>query len=123
MNRRTALGLLTATVAGLFSRFAWAAPANARSADEPPAFPDLKRVGPEKRVLALAYSPGEYRVTTTDGKSAVFLETNLRFKVDSSRFGPRPGAPVILSSGTEGDRMLVLFASPEEIGRFISHEG
>ena len=123
MNRRTALGLLTATVAGLFSRFARAASTNARSADEPPVFPDLKRIGPEKRVLALAYSPGEYRVTTTDGKKAIFLETNLRFKVDSSSLGPRAGAPVILPSGTEGDRMLVLFASPEEIGRFISREG
>jgi hypothetical protein len=111
---------LTATAAGLFSRFAWAASANARLADESSGFLDLKRVGPEKRVLALAYSPGEYRVTTADGDSAIFLEANLRFKVDSSSLGPRPGAPVILPSGTEGDRMLVLFASPEEVGSFVS---
>jgi len=123
MNRRTALGLLTATAAGLFSRFAWAASAKARSADESSGFPDLKRVSPEKRLLALAYSPGEYRITTLDGESAIFLEANLRFKIDSSSLGPRPGAPVILPSGTEGDRKLVLFASPEELGGFISRRG
>ncbi len=120
MNRRTALGLVSATAASLIARIASAAPARGRSADAGAGVPDLKDVKPGERVISIGYSPGAYSVNTSDGRSQVFLEANLRFKVDSSRRGPRPGAPVMLSSGTEGDRMLVLFASPEDLGGFIS---
>jgi cytochrome c len=58
-------------------------------------------------------------VTTADGKTAFFLESDLRFKIDSSELGPDDGYPVIVPAGTEGDRAWLFFSSPHEIGGFI----
>jgi hypothetical protein len=85
------------------------------------AWPDLKLSGPSREVRSIAYSRGAYSVTTADGKSAFFLENDLRFKIDSSDRGPDNGKPVIAPAGTEGDRAWVLFSSPEEITAFIKH--
>jgi hypothetical protein len=84
-------------------------------------FPDLKRLGTDHQVRSIAYSRGTYSVETTNGTRTAFLESDLRFKIDSSEFGPRKGQPIILPSGTEGDRARVIFAAPQEIGRFIKH--
>jgi hypothetical protein len=133
MNRRRILALLTGSAAGLFSRLASAAD---RASGSPPATksepirgggsiraaggrPRLKLAEPSRRVRSIAYASGAYLVTTADGKNAFFLETDLRFKIDSSDFGPDDGKPVIMPAGTEGDRAWVLFSSPDEIGTFI----
>lgn len=81
--------------------------------------PDLKLARPERQVRSVAYSRSAYRVITADGKSALFLEADLRFKIDSSDVGPEEGKPVVLPAGTEGDRAWVIFSSPDEISPFV----
>jgi hypothetical protein len=140
MNRRAILAILTGSAASLYSRFALAANAdrtpltvaklpsestgdsNGKVAKTASDFPDLKRAGRGHEVRSLAYSRGAYRVKTVDGKSIEFLEPNLRFKIDSSDLGPRPGTPIIMPAGTEGDRVWVFFASPNEISGFIDRD-
>jgi hypothetical protein len=133
MNRRRILALLTGSVATLSSRVASAADGDSgmpiaakseairrggsmRGTD---ARPDLKLARPERQVRSVAYSRGAYRVITADGRSALFLEADLRFKIDSSDLGPEEGKPVVLPAGTEGDRAWVIFSSPDEISPFV----
>ena len=47
-------------------------------------------------------------------------EFNLRFKTDSSKLGPRPGQPVAVGAGMQGDRASIVFASPKEISTAIA---
>jgi hypothetical protein len=133
MNRRRILALLVGSGAALSSWYASAADRNSGStpaAKPGPAHrggivpgssvrPDLKLLGPSYQVGSIGYSRGAYSVRTADGKTVFFLESNLRFKVDSSELGPHDGKPVIMPAGTEGDRAWVLFSSPEEISAFI----
>lgn len=81
--------------------------------------PDLKQAGPQNRVTAIRRCADGYDVTTADGATATFWETNLRFKTDSSDRGPKPGKPVIVGAGMMGDRASVIFAAPEEISPYI----
>lgn len=81
--------------------------------------PDLKQAGPQNRVTAIRRCADGYDVTTADGATASFWETNLRFKTDSSDRGPEPGKPVIVGAGMVGDRASVIFAAPEEISPYI----
>lgn len=96
----------------------------AESADSGPTseFPDLKKMGPESQVQAIRYCRDTYHVTTADGETDDFWETNLRLKTDSSEKGPLSGKPVILPAGMQGDRASVFFAAPEEISAFIKHQ-
>lgn len=132
MNRRRILALMTGGSAAFASQFASAAEGNSGSPTaelEPSlrggskrrsrALPDLKLAGPSRQVRSIAYWPGAYSVTTEDGKNAFFLESDLRFKIDSSDLGPEKGKPVIAPAGTEGDRAWVFFSTPQEIGAFI----
>ena len=136
MNRRKILALLTGSAAGLSSQFASAADGNTGSltAAKPEAThrdrsirgtgarPDLKLAGPNRQVRSIAYALGAFSVTTADGKSALFLESDLRFKIDSSDLGPDNGKPVIAPAGTEGDRAWAIFSSPDEIGTFVKRQ-
>ena len=81
--------------------------------------PDLKAVGPERRVKAIRHCGDGYHVMTEDGRTVPFWEFNLRFKTDSSGLGPAPRKPVLLPAGMQGDRASVVFSSPAEISRFI----
>lgn len=80
---------------------------------------DLKQAPPEGQVTALDHCRETYTVKTADGKTSKVWEFNLRLKTDSSPLGPRPGKPVIVGSGMQGDRASVVFAAPGEISRFI----
>jgi cytochrome c len=82
--------------------------------------PNLKQLGPDKRVSSVTICGDTYSVTTADGRTTAFWERNLRFKTDSSSEGPEKGAPAILGAGMMGDRASVIFAAPEEISTFIS---
>ena len=84
-----------------------------------PARPDLKTLGPERRVKAIRHCGDGYHVTTEDGKTVPFWEFNLRFKTDSSDKGPHHGQPVLLPASMMGDRAFVIFAAPEEISASI----
>jgi cytochrome c len=84
------------------------------------AAPKLKTVDASSRVKSISYCRDTFTVTTEDGKSRDFWERNLRFKTDSSDEGPGKNAPAILAAGMMGDRASVVFASPDEISRFIT---
>lgn len=80
---------------------------------------DLKTVGPDNQVTAISFCADTYDVTTATGDTHQFWEFNLRLKTDSSENGPPKGAPVIIPGGMRGDRVFVVFSSPEEISPFI----
>ena len=84
-----------------------------------PAKEDLKKAPPQGQVTALSHCGDTYTVKTADGKSNKVWEFNLRFKTDSSELGPRPGKPVIVGAGMQGDRASVVFAAPSEVSSFI----
>jgi hypothetical protein len=65
---------------------------------------------------------GYYKVATADGKIRDFWERNLRFKTDVSDDGPHKGAPALVPAGMMGDRADVIFAAPEEISGFVTHQ-
>ncbi len=81
--------------------------------------PNLKELAADKRVTAITHCKDTFHVTTAKGEIHPFWEFNLRFKVDSGANGPAPGKPVLASSGMMGDRVFVVFASPDEISAFI----
>jgi cytochrome c len=80
---------------------------------------DLKDPAPNERVEAITYCHDSYRVSTADGKTRAFWERNLRLMSDSSKDGPRSGAPALVPAGMLGDRADVIFAAPEEISKMI----
>jgi len=82
--------------------------------------PKLKSVDASSRVKSITYCRDTVTVTTEDGKSRDFWERNLRYKTDSSDEGPDKNTPAILAAGMMGDRASVVFASPDEISRFIT---
>ena len=80
---------------------------------------DLKNAPPAGQVRSIKHCGDTYTVETADGKSEKVWEFNLRFKTDSSKLGPRPGQPVAVGAGMQGDRASVVFASPKEISEFV----
>ena len=71
---------------------------------------DLKTAPRTQQVTAVRHCGDAYFVTTAAGKTHTFWEFNLRFKTDSSRYGPYPGKPVITAAGMRGDRAQLVFA-------------
>ena len=86
------------------------------------AVPNLKKLDPQARVHSINHCGDTYKVATADGKVRDFWERNLRFKTDVSDEGPQKGAPALVGAGMMGDRADVIFAGPEEISGFISHQ-
>jgi cytochrome c len=86
------------------------------------AMKDLKKVGPAQQVRTIRLCRDSYFVTKADGKTSAFWEPNLRFETDTSTLGPPSGTPAIMPAGMMGDRATIIFAAPEEIGRFIKHQ-
>ena len=84
--------------------------------------PNLQKLDAEDRVQSINHCGDTYNVTTADGKVRDFWERNLRFKTDVSSDGPQKGVPALVGAGMMGDRADVIFASPEEISGFISHQ-
>lgn len=80
---------------------------------------NLRDVEPQARVTAIRYCKDSYFVTLDTGRTFPFWEFNVRFKTDASAEGPPAGKPVILHAGMRGDRAFVVFASPDEISKFI----
>lgn len=88
-------------------------------AGKPRGLPNLKEAPQEALVKAIRHCKDSYFVTDGAGKTVPFWEFNLRFKTDASTSGPRPGSPVMVGQGMQGDRAQVVFSRPEEISRFI----
>ena len=88
-------------------------------AGKPRPFPDLKSAPPGARIAAIRHCRDSYYVTNGAGETRPFWEFNLRFKTDASASGPRPGSPVMVGQGMQGDRAQVVFSHPGEISRLI----
>ena len=84
-----------------------------------PRLESLRDVEPQAQVTAIRYCQDSYFVTLATGKSFPFWEFNLRFKTNGGPDGPAPGKPVIRRAGMQGDRASIVFANPDEIGKFI----
>lgn len=80
---------------------------------------DLKTAPPEGQVTAVQHCRDTYTIATADGKTQKIWEYNLRLKTDSSALGPRPGKPVVIGAGMQGDRASLVFAAPAEISASI----
>lgn len=81
--------------------------------------PNLRNATPSSQVKEISYCGDTYTLTLADGETVQFWERNLRFKTDRSENGPPEGSPAMVGAGMMGDRASVIFASPEEFGRFI----
>lgn len=84
-----------------------------------PRLESLRDLEPQARVTSIRYCQDSYFVSLATGKTFPFWELNLRFKTNGTAEGPMPGKPVILRSGMQGDRASIVFASPDEISKFI----
>lgn len=80
---------------------------------------DLKTAPPEGRVTSVSHCGDTYAISTADGQTEKIWEFNLRIKTDSSPLGPKPGEPVVVGAGMQGDRASLVFATPAEISAFI----
>jgi cytochrome c len=83
---------------------------------------DLSSVGPNQRITEIRHCGDGYYVTTANGATFPFCETNVRLKIDTSRRGPKPGEPVLHRSGMVGDRGSVVFSSLAELRRSIAEK-
>src|SRR5262245_31135165 len=81
--------------------------------------PNLRKLSPDQRVIAITHCRDTYTVSTSDGQKMDYWERNLRFKTDTSDIGPVRGSPAIIGSGMAGDRASVIFSAPEEISAWI----
>ncbi len=79
----------------------------------------LRNVAATQIVQQITYCRGEYRLTMASGEERRVRELNLRFKTDTSAYGPEPGKPVLLPAGMQGDRAQVIFASLDDLKRFL----
>jgi len=84
-----------------------------------PTRPNLKQAPPEGHVTAVNHCGDGYAIKTANGKVNKVWEFNIRFKTDSSEFGPQRGKPVIVGAGMQGVRASVVFSSPVEISSFV----
>jgi cytochrome c len=83
---------------------------------------DLSSVGPNQRITEIRHCGDGYYVTTANGATFPFWETNVRLKIDTSRRGPKQGEPVLHRSGMVGDRVSVIFSSLTELRRSIAEK-
>jgi cytochrome c len=79
----------------------------------------LKNVAADQIVREITYCRGEYRLTMASGDERRVRELNLRFKTDATAYGPERGKPVLLPAGMQGDRVQVIFASLDDLKRFL----
>lgn len=76
----------------------------------------------EQQVTAVRHCRDSYFVTTADGTETPFWEMNVRLKLDTRATGPVAGKPAIVGAGMMGDRFSTIFASPDDLTRFVVEE-
>lgn len=84
--------------------------------------PDLSAAGDDQRITDISHCRDAYYVTTADGKSLPFWETNVRIKVDTSERGPKGSAPILQRSGMVGDRVSVVFSDVGQLRAQLKEE-
>ena len=77
--------------------------------------PNLSTLGADFRISAIRHCHDAYYIAMERGTELPIWETNVRIKVDTSRRGPKKGAPVLMRSGMAGDRVSVVFSSLSEL--------
>jgi cytochrome c len=80
---------------------------------------NLRQLTPDQRVTSITHCRGAYRVALGNGTVLTFEEYNLAIKTDTGADGPAPGAPAIVPQRGGIDRVFVVFASVEELGRSV----
>lgn len=70
-------------------------------------------------VTSVEHCENVYFISTADGKKNKYWEMNLDFKVNSGAHGPQKGKPVIISSGSMGDRFTLLFKSTQDLKKIL----
>ena len=109
---------LKATVRSLLAGGLLLAPAVGAHAQ--PAQPTpLRNLVDDQVVAKIGYCRGEYMLTMANGAEHRYREFDLRFKTDGSSSGPESGKPALLSAGMRGDRAQVIFASLDDLKRFL----
>lgn len=81
--------------------------------------PDISGVASGQRVTAIRHCGDAYFISAGTTTEWPVWETNLRIKIDTSARGPGAGGPVLLKSGTLGDRVSIVFASVDEARRML----
>lgn len=79
----------------------------------------LRNLAPDQIVTQITYCRGEYSLTLAGGEERRFRELNLRFKTDTSAYGPERGRPALLPAGMQGDRAQLIFSSLDDLKRFL----
>lgn len=79
----------------------------------------LRNVVADQVVKEIVYCRGEYRLTMGNGDSRRVPEINVRLKTDRTSYGPERGKPVLLPAGMRGDRVQIIFNSPEDLKQFL----
>lgn len=79
----------------------------------------LGQTSADQRVTALRHCRDSYFVTTADGAETPFWEMNVRLKLDTRATGPASDRPVIVGAGMMGDRVSIIFASVDDLRRFV----
>ena len=73
----------------------------------------------DQQVEAINYCQEVYRVVTKRGEPVEYPEFDLRFKIDSSENGPKPGTAVLINAWMRGDRGFVIFPSLEVLTTYL----
>ena len=84
--------------------------------------PPLGDAPPEARIAAIRHCGDTFFVTTEAGSEIPVWEKNVRIKIDGAETGPPAGVPVLLGAGMQGDRVPVIFASLEDMRRFLAEK-
>ena len=90
----------------------------APSAAQAPRTP-LRNLAADQVVREVRHCRDEYRLTMANGDDRRYGELDLRFKTDTSSYGPERGKPVLLPAGMRGDRAQLIFSGPDDLKRFL----
>ncbi len=110
--------LLAAVIASVFT-FGPAAAHQAHHDGEVPRIVDLADLPLKNQIETVGYCKGRFSVTTRDGLVHDFADFNLLLKIDSGKYGPNPGSPVLVPLDATKERGFVIFSQVDEITIFL----
>jgi cytochrome c len=80
---------------------------------------NLKNLSKSSIVTKIVHCHDVLSVSTADGKTFPYWEMNVSLKFDGSSRGPSTGVPVIIDSGSMGDRKTIIFSSANELKKMM----
>ena len=83
--------------------------------------PSLKSAPPNVTVTSVRYckAKAEFRLTLGDGTARAWPEFSVMLKLDGTEQGPAGGKAVWLPARGPGDRILVIFASIDDLKQMV----